>query len=480
MRREYPEIIQGGMGAGVSGPTLARAVSVCGELGVVSGTALNVTLVRHLQDGNLDYKRAVENFPDPEIAEEVLSRYFLPNGRAINKRYKPVPMAPAEGYDERGTRLLVVGNFAEVWLAKEGHDGLIGINYLEKLQRPHLASFYGAQLAGVDVVIMGAGIPTQVPGALDALSEQRKAIYRLDVEGATAEDNFFYEFDPQTFSDVCRTRTLSRPDFFAIISSHLLAKVMTSHRVSGKVNGFVVEGHTAGGHNAPPRDKTILDGQAIYNERDLVNFDQIRKIAQENNIPFYLAGGKASPEGISFAHSVGARGIQAGTIFALSEESGLLRSYKNHIRAKAFNKQLVIRTDAYASPSGYPFKVAEIEGSISEASIHEARPELCDLGFLQTLYRMDSGRIGARCPAEEVRFYLKKGGKFEETINRKCICNGLTAAIGMAQIQPGQRNYVEKPIFTLGDDYSFLPHLIDSPTKSYTANQAIAYMRGAN
>jgi len=37
-----PTIIQGGMGAGVSGWRLAKAVAQCGQLGVVSGTALEM------------------------------------------------------------------------------------------------------------------------------------------------------------------------------------------------------------------------------------------------------------------------------------------------------------------------------------------------------------------------------------------------------------------------------------------------------
>ena len=47
-----PPIIQGGMGIGVSGWRLARAVSQLGQLGVVSGTALDLLLTRQLQLGD--------------------------------------------------------------------------------------------------------------------------------------------------------------------------------------------------------------------------------------------------------------------------------------------------------------------------------------------------------------------------------------------------------------------------------------------
>ena len=45
-----PQIIQGGMGVGISNWQLAQAVSRRGQLGVVSGTALDQMLARRLQD----------------------------------------------------------------------------------------------------------------------------------------------------------------------------------------------------------------------------------------------------------------------------------------------------------------------------------------------------------------------------------------------------------------------------------------------
>ena len=48
----HPRIIQGGMGAGISDWRLARAVAAAGQLGVVSGTALDSILARRLQMGD--------------------------------------------------------------------------------------------------------------------------------------------------------------------------------------------------------------------------------------------------------------------------------------------------------------------------------------------------------------------------------------------------------------------------------------------
>ncbi len=89
-----PPIIQGGMGVGVSGWRLARAVSQCGQLGVLSGTALDLLLTRQLQLGDIDgnLRRALAAFPYPEIAARILERYFIPGGKAADAPFKTPPM----------------------------------------------------------------------------------------------------------------------------------------------------------------------------------------------------------------------------------------------------------------------------------------------------------------------------------------------------------------------------------------------------
>ena len=53
LRPAVPPIIQGGMGVAISDWRLARAVSLRGQLGVVSGTAIETVVVRRLQDGDI-------------------------------------------------------------------------------------------------------------------------------------------------------------------------------------------------------------------------------------------------------------------------------------------------------------------------------------------------------------------------------------------------------------------------------------------
>ncbi|MEE9472516.1 MAG: nitronate monooxygenase, partial [Acidimicrobiia bacterium] len=191
MKRELPVLIQGGMGVAVSDWRLARAVSEAGHLGVVSGTALDAVMARRLQLGDPGghIRRALAAFPVPEAAERILARCFVAGGKGADQRFKPTLMK--RDRPSRNLRdLLVAATFVEVYLAKEGHPGLVGINYLEKLQAPTLPSLYGAMLAGVDYVLMGAGIPRAIPAVLDRLAEGLPVEMKLDVKESGREDDF--------------------------------------------------------------------------------------------------------------------------------------------------------------------------------------------------------------------------------------------------------------------------------------------------
>lgn len=81
-------------------------------------------------------------------------------------------------------------------MAKKGYPNPVSINYLEKVQMPHLASIYGAMLADVDYVTMGAGIPLGIPAVFDAYTEGRKATYKVSVTGS---NDYEMSFDPKEF-----------------------------------------------------------------------------------------------------------------------------------------------------------------------------------------------------------------------------------------------------------------------------------------
>jgi len=463
----HPAIIQGGMGIGVSGWTLARAVARLGQLGVVSGTAVDTVLVRRLQDGDVGghVRRAMEHFPIPYVSERVLKKYFLPEGRKAGKPYAMLTMYRQAVSLER-QQVTMLANFVEVWLAKEGHDGVVGINLLTKVQMPNLASLYGAMLAGVDYVLMGAGIPRDIPGVLDSLARHEPTWMKMEVEGDASPVPELLTFDPR--AHWVPVTPLDRPKFLAIVSANSLAATL-ARKASGRVDGFVVEGFTAGGHNAPPRGEARFNeaGEPLYGERDLVDLAKMRELG----LPFWLAGGHGSEGALHDAQSLGATGIQVGTLFAYCDESGLAPEVRSEVLRGIAEGEVRVRTDPRASPTGYPFKVVEVEGMVRQ---DDTRERVCDLGYLRTAYRSKTGRLGYRCPAEPVAEYVKKGGDAADTVGRRCLCNGLTANIGLAQ---ERRAGEEPPLVTSGDDLTSVAKLA-SATGRYSAADAIAHLMG--
>jgi NAD(P)H-dependent flavin oxidoreductase YrpB (nitropropane dioxygenase family) len=466
-----PMIIQGGMGVAVSNWKLARAVSMAGQLGVVSGTALDNVLARRLQLGDPegDMRRALGHFPDQGVAQRVLNQYFIPGGKAEHVPFKNPPMFSLKPSQEL-LELAVTANFVEIYLAREGHDGLVGINYLEKIQLPTLPSLYGALLAGAAYILMGAGIPRSIPAILDLLARHQPVSLKLNVHGAGPEDNFLMTFDPK---DVLKTSPLplKRPKFIPIVSSEVLA-ITLAKKSTGRVDGFVIEGPTAGGHNAPPRGQLKLNekGEPLYGPKDEVDTAAFRKLG----LPFWLAGSCADSSKLQSALAQGATGIQVGTFFAYCEESGLIDSIKRKVLEKVLKGKGEIFTDPVASPTGFPFKIVQLEGTVSDPAEYNARPRLCDLGYLRGAYKRKDGTVGYRCPGEPEEIYLQKDGKKEELEGRKCVCNGLMASIGLGQEQ--KSGYQELPLVTSGDDLAKIGSLLNGNKISYTAADVIHFL----
>lgn len=463
-----PRLIQGGMGVAVSGWKLARAVALRGHLGVVSGTAIDSVLVRRLQDGDPDedIRRALAEFPYPQMSQRILERYFIPQGKAGGQPYTATTMLPLQP-SQLQLELVVVANFVEVFLAKEGHGGQVGINLLEKIQTPTLASLFGAMLADVDYVLMGAGIPRSIPGILDRFAEGESASMPIQVEGALPEDDFRIHFSPDEFTEG-EVPWLRRPKFLAIVSSVTLAN-MLAKKSDGTVDGFIIEAHTAGGHNAPPRGTPSLNslGEPIYGERDRVDLADFTKLGK----PFWLAGSQASSEHLQNALGSGASGIQVGTAFAFCRESGMDESIKQRVIELVKQGKARVFTDPLASPTGFPFKILQLEGTISQDDLQSARIRVCDLGYLRQAYRKPDGIVGWRCPGEPINAYLNKGGCPEDTTGRKCICNGLMAAIGLGQCR---KSGEELPLVTCGNDVGSIIEFLPSPQSvSYSADDVI-------
>ena len=130
-----------------------------------------------------------------------------------------------------------------------------------------------------------------------------------------------------------------------------------------------------------------------------------------------------------------------------------------------------------ASPTGFPFKVIELAGTLSEAEVFDERTKVCDLGYLRHAYARDDGSVGWRCPAEPERVFLSKGGDPAELLGRKCVCNGLLANIGLAQVR--RTGEVEVPLLTSGADTAVVAELSAAAEDgSYSARDVLEYLLG--
>ena len=128
-------------------------------------------------------------------------------------------------------------------------------------------------------------------------------------------------------------------------------------------------------------------------------------------------------------------------------------------------------TDPLASPTGFPFKVVELPGSLSNGTVYQQRQRVCDLGILRQPYRRTDGTIGYRCPAEPADAYVAKGGQKEDTVGRKCLCNALIANAGMPQ-RLADGNY-ELCLITMGDDLAEVGRFCKPGSLDYSAADVV-------
>ncbi len=208
-------------------------------------------------------------------------------------------------------------------------------------------------------------------------------------------------------------------------------------------------------------------GEPIYGPRDVPDIEKIRAIG----LPFWLAGSYGWPGKLAEARRLGAIGIQAGTAFAFCKESGISAGIKKSVFQKSLSGATRIFTDPLASPTGFPLKILQLEGSLSEDNVYAERRRVCDLGYLRQTYRKPDGTPGYRCPGEPVDDFLRKGGTLEETVGRKCVCNGLLATVDLGQI--GSDKAPEPPLLTAGNDAGAIHRFARRGRDSYSACDVI-------
>ena len=506
-------LIQGGMGVHVSNWRLANAVARARPgvtAGTVSGTALDVVYVRLLQLGDPGghARRAFRAFDrqfGATIGAKILDRFYIEGGKAPEDRFRSAPMhivhagngerrVPLPGgtpapvtlrLDEDLVELLIVTAFAEVWLAKEGHDGVVCINFLHKIELPLIYALYGAMLAGVSAVLVGAGNPEGLPAICSNLARHAAVTREIPVLYRENGEEFSLSFDPRSIAGgKLAAAALTRPAFLAIASLEELVTALAGSD-SQAPDGFIIEHHTAGGHNANPVGPMRRDelGQPIYGELDEPDLAVIR----QSGYPFWLAGGYGSRAGLQQALAAGACGVQAGSVFALCEESGMKAEYRSAILGelkRGADDAELVRTTLF-SPTGFSFKVVQLEGTLSDPEVYAERRRVCDLGVLQQigLSKPDENgvrEIFQRCAAGPIDSYVSKRGLARNTEERHCLCNGLLACVGLGQVKEQHGELYEEPaIVTLGNRMDGVRRLSRNGQFHYWANDVVVDILGA-
>ena len=256
-------IIQGGMGIGISLGNLAGAVAKQGGIGVISAAQIG--------------------FREPDFETNTKEANF----RAIRKEYeKAKEIAP---------------------------EGIVGFNIMVAMR--HYDEYVRAAVeAGADIVISGAGLPTDLPKL---------------VEG-------------------------SKTKIAPIVSTEKSAKVILRywdkkyHRTADMV---VIEGPKAGGHLGFDRNQLEEFHQEVYDQEVLRIIQVVKEYAKkyEVDIPVALAGGITDAADVEHAFQLGVDAVQIASRFVTTEECDAdIRFKESYLQAE--EKDIVI----VQSPVGMP------------------------------------------------------------------------------------------------------------------------------
>ncbi len=262
--------------------------------------------------------------------------------------------------------------FLEIIQAKiDSNQGLIGVNVMHFLQQDRESAVKGAIAAEADFIISGAGIPTNLPG--------------IRKPGQTA--------------------------LIPIVSSLRVLKIIQDkwEKLNYRPDAIIIEGPLAGGHLGFKLNDVDNPENRLENL-----LPPIKEFAMKNgDYPVIVAGGIYDHDDIQKFLTLGADGIQMGTRFLATTESGASERYKLAVVASKENDIKVVGN----SPCGFPFRV--LAGSpMYQELISGRRKNLCQNGYLLQKDREGRNTI---CPAKD------------DSDNYFCICDGLLNSSGFSE-----------------------------------------------
>ncbi|MBW8847896.1 MAG: nitronate monooxygenase [Burkholderiales bacterium] len=275
--RELLPIVQGGMGIGISAQRLAGAVAAAGGMGTLS----SVDLRRHHAD-LMDATR------DCRAGEQAKQRIEAANLEALDREIA--------GARERS----------------QGR-GLVALNVMRAVSA-YAASVKRALAAGVDAIVVGAGLPLDLPDL--------------------AQDH---------------PRTLLIPILSDARGVQLVVKKW--ERKKRLPDAIVIEHpRLAGGHLGAARIGDLGDRRFDFDQVLPACREFFKQAGLERDIPLIAAGGVRSFEDIRRLQDLGAAGVQLGTPFAVTTESDAHAEFKR-VLAEARDEDMVEFTSVAGLPA---------------------------------------------------------------------------------------------------------------------------------
>lgn len=273
-------IVQGGMGVGISLSGLAGAVAKEGGIGIISSAQIG--------------------YREPDFDRDPVSA----NLRAIKSEYeKARETAP---------------------------EGVIGFNIMVAMQ--HYGEYVKAVVdTGADLIISGAGLPTDLP------------------------------------SYVAESGTKIAP----IVSTDKSVKVILKYwdrKFNRTADMVVIEGPKAGGHLGFHKEQLEVFSDTVYDEEILAIMDTVKTYGEKYGIkiPVVIAGGIENAEQAKHAFDLGADGIQVASRFVTTKECDADEKFKQ-CYINAGKEDIVI----VQSPVGMPGRA--IMNPFMERVIKEGR-----------------------------------------------------------------------------------------------------------
>jgi len=270
-------IVQGGMGIGISGNRLAGSVAALGGVGTLS----SVDLRRH----------------HPDLMDQ--TRELAPGDAAkagIN-----------------AANLIAIDREIQSARARTGGRGLLAINVMRAVSE-YAANVTKALECGIDAVVVGAGLPLDLP---DLAKDHPKAALIPILSDARGVQLLVKKWE----------RKKRLPD--AIVIEHP---------------------RLAGGHLGAAKIADLQDTRFDF-ENVIPQVRQFFKDAgYEQHIPLIAAGGVRSFEDIARLQALGADAVQLGSAFAVTEESDAHAEFKR-VLAEAREEDMVEFTSVAGLPA---------------------------------------------------------------------------------------------------------------------------------